>query len=111
MAARGTCFEESYNLFTNRCENEPADRDNLRLVHGHVINKSSSSKRVAHAWIEDLRTNVVLDYSNGLQLRVPRTSYFEKFSVPRAILYSYTEALECCCKQENYGPWEDWLNE
>ena len=100
MNKGGDCFLASYHLIM--------EQNDLILVHGIVTGQGDlNGVRYAHAWCE--RGDMVLDYSNGRRLEIPKILYYAIGNILESNLYRYTHRQACgfAVETEHSGPWED----
>lgn len=100
MQPKGDCFVAAYKKLFEVMEN-PDSRE-WTLVHGTVAHLDNGNG-INHAWVENAIE--VLDYSNGLTVRMATEMYYAKLSVSNVIKYSPFEALAKSASSGHYGPW------
>jgi hypothetical protein len=107
MPATGTCFVEAYKLASKL-----GDDKNIRLVHGYVTSSRTDGLRYrhSHAWVEDISSQEVLEFSNGNEIVCSREKFYEKFMIEQTVAYSPTDAALEMLKHNHSGPWVEWLN-
>jgi len=107
----GDCYEAAFNWVYQHCLSPAADRvgdKNIRLVQGEVMGSEGSpiaGLKYGHAWVED--GGMVIDRSNGRNLRMPRELYYALGRVGTNV-YRYTPAQvrKKASKHRHYGPWD-----
>jgi len=117
----GDCYEAAYNLFSER--SIEMDDDDYRLVHGTAIGQGPiEGVPHGHAWVEVSMSTVmtdapfaqawqhdwmVLDYSNGKQLQMPRGLYYTIGRIEHARRYSRAEVVQFVNEFGTSGPWQE----
>jgi len=95
-----------------------ADIKSVRCVHGSVT-RPLDGRRHTHAWVEiDLgekmnHLTVMVDYSNGQAVNIPRQYYYELGEIDHDEVRRYTpeETLKQMVRSEHWGPWDDIFEE
>lgn len=69
-------------------------------------------ERYWHAWVESKREPgdwLVLDFSNGKRVAIPRPTYYEAGAIVRADVLRFDEAgaRQAMLDRGHYGPWSD----
>ena len=80
--------------------------DSYRLVHGVGI-LPRDGKPFGHCWIE--KGNLVLDYSNGKDIKISKNRYYELGNIPVRPykIYKYTSE-QMGLKMIRSGHWGPW---
>lgn len=119
--ARGNCARTAAEL-GQALEREGRDRRrrvDVRIVHGRPLATAPAAHagtRFFHAWVEMRLPGagwVVVDYSNGLEVRMPRSRYYRLGQLAEGDVVRYTVAgarrqMEAT---GTYGPWHPSLFE
>ena len=78
------------------------------LVHGEATGRGKiEGTQHAHAWVEV--GALVLDYSNGKDLTIPKELYYGLGKVKNTVRYSPEEARAMMVEKGTFGPWDDYL--
>lgn len=107
MTPTGDCFEANGTYLLR----QPNDAPDLRLVHGEVEGNAPPilGVRYGHCWIEDVRTGLALDFSNGTVAITTIASYREQSkagSIGNIHSYTKREAAILAVETEHFGPWD-----
>ncbi len=114
------CFDDSLDLLVEILRAHEDDTDNvkrdlasnLRLCHGITNTLDHPS---AHAWVEDLRTDVVIFIGildgERTMFKGRRSEYYEELKVSWVKKYSYKQAYVLNRHSGHYGPWESRLKD
>ena len=98
----GDCYSSAVNLVMKL--NSMGDKK-AKLVHGIVTGQGAlKGLEYSHAWVES--GDMVLDYSNGRELVVPKELYYKIGKITKTKKYGYMEMLQNLVKKEHYGPWD-----
>ena len=102
----GDCYESAGRFITNAIfmNNAP---NNLMLVHGIVSGQGDlSGVEFGHAWIEE--GNMVLDYSNGKEIEMPKQLYYKigKINPNKTYRYNVEETRKKILESGHWGPWD-----
>jgi hypothetical protein len=112
----GNCYEVAGNIAINERLPKAVKEFNLMefqgtpyLIHAEVLGQGAiSGIRYGHAWIED--DLFVYDFSNGREIILPKTIYYEmgdvKFTPPKYYKYTFKEAIDNMLKTGHYGSWD-----
>lgn len=94
----GDCYEASAHLLLERLHGDAL------LVHGFVTNPDDGSRH-GHAWCE--LGPYVYDWSNNLQVVMPKDQYYRLGGILRSECTYYTrmKAIRLLLAHEHYGPW------
>jgi len=98
---KGDCFEANYKAMLEKRFGE-----GWFLCHGVVTGQGGNVQgiRYVHAWLEN--TDVVLDYSNGNTLALPKTTYYRYGNIEKVVRYTVSEALQMALETRTYGCWD-----
>ena len=100
--ATGDCYEAAGRYIMDNYD------PNLRLVHGEVAGQGPlEGTTFGHAWILD--GDMVIDRSNGRDIRVPKVVYYAMGAVDQINnVHEYTQkqALQQMVRHEHFGPWD-----
>ena len=78
---------------------------NLVLVHGIVTGQSEiEGVKYGHAWVED--GDMVIDKSNGRDLKIPKELYYMLGNISETIRYSMSDMRKKIVETGHWGPWE-----
>jgi len=112
--ANGDCYEAAVNLILGEAtlgKNQIPDFSRVKslLVQAEVTGQGKIlGVKYGHAWVE--RGGMVLDFSNGRHLVIPKSKYYALGHIVDAPgkLYRYTglEVKKWLMKTKHYGPWE-----
>jgi hypothetical protein len=107
-AAVGNCYESAANYIVDAMMREGRDVK-LVLVHGEITGQGRiEGVRYGHAWVED--GAMVIDNSNGRDLRMHRDAYYALARVghrnPNLVKYTVAEMRKKIIKHKHYGPWD-----
>lgn len=99
----GDCYEANGKLFMNRAVIRGED---LLLVHGEVTGQGPiEGVKYGHCWIED--GGMVIDVSNGRDVRMPKVAYYALGRVGRNVhKYTAKDFQEKVLEHEHWGPWD-----
>jgi hypothetical protein len=82
---------------------------NCMLVHGMPTLQSGEheGKPFGHCWIE-LSGRIVFDYSNGRDLQLEKSKYYELGKINKKKIFKYTarEVQLNVLKHKHWGPWD-----
>jgi hypothetical protein len=103
----GDCFEANGRYFMQHMNNNPS----LRLVHGEVTGQGGAVEGVnfAHAWVEDLEKEVVIDKSNGNTQVMPTFDYYILGAIGHnnnVFKYDHDQFVKQVVKHKHWGPWD-----
>jgi hypothetical protein len=78
----------------------------LRLVHGEVTGQGPlEGVKYGHAWIED--GNMVLDFSNGRSIIMPKSKYYEIGQIGDNVhVYTPKQFQKRVLQYGHWGPWD-----
>jgi hypothetical protein len=77
----------------------------LVLVHGEVTGQGRiSGVKYGHAWVE--QGDMVIDRSNGRDLRIPKNLYYALGNISRTIKYTPEEMRKKAAEFKHWGPWD-----
>ena len=100
----GDCYEIAGKYIMDNITLNPF----LRLVHAEVAGKGPlDGVRFGHAWVLD--GDEVIDKSNGLDVRMPKTLYYALGQIDyinNIHEYSWDEARDLIVDSETWGPWD-----
>jgi hypothetical protein len=119
--ARGDCYEAAANYVLNNSGVAPlllspgvTPNPGLILVHGEVTGQGViEGVKYGHAWVED--GDMVIDVSNGRNLRLPKDAYYALGRVnhdgvstfkPNLHRYTAAEVRRNLVKHGVWGPWD-----
>lgn len=107
--ASGDCYEANFLKFIEIAK-QATQRDKYRLVHAEVAGQGQlEGVRFGHAFILDIMTDEVWDFSNGREIHLDFNDY-EKAGQIQAIgnghQYTFDEAIEKAFETTIYGPWD-----
>lgn len=84
------------------------------VCHGEATGRNQiAGVRFGHAWIEgdipEMGGAVVFDFSNGLNVIVPRDAYYVMGEIDPTTVRKYTaqEAIALMLETGHFGPWEE----
>lgn len=104
--AKGDCYEAAGRFMMDSCNS--TDGCTYLLVHGEVAGQGSlDGLTFGHAWVLD--GDMVLDKSNGRDLKIPKVLYYALGGVEHiGNLHTYTweEARERILRYKHWGPWD-----
>ena len=102
----GDCFEAAYKKLYEVFRKNPE----AKLVHAIVTGQGEiKGVQHGHAWVEI--GDMVLDYSNGRTIEMPKQIYYAVGNVDPSNsdeykTYSFKEMADISMDQGTYGPWE-----
>lgn len=103
----GDCYEANFLKFMAIANKQ---RNRYRLVHAEVSGQGPlAGTRFGHAFILDVLSDEVMDYSNGRELRMSFEEYEragEIKKIDNGHWYTFDEALEKAFETMVYGPWD-----
>ena len=106
---RGDCYEANARWMMDEHTFRDAV-DELVLVHAEVNGQDElDGETLGHAWIENLTTGYVLDFSNGREVYFPIPLYREVAGVEEIeneYRYTWKEARAWIVGSGTWGPWE-----
>ena len=80
-------------------------KPDLFLVHGIVTGQGPiAGIKYGHAWVEE--GDLVIEVSNGRNLRLPKAAYYALGQIEKTIRYSATEAVKKMLDSHHFGPWD-----
>jgi hypothetical protein len=83
----------------------PHKPDLFFLVHGIVTGQGPiAGIKYGHAWVEE--GDLVIEVSNGRNLRLPKAVYYALGQIEKTIRYSATEAVKKMLSSHHFGPWD-----
>lgn len=104
-SAKGDCYEAAGRYMMDACL---AGSEGLVLVHGEVAGQGPmGGVTFGHAWVLD--GDMVIDRSNGRDVRLPRAVYYALGQIDRlGNLHEYTwpEMRANILKYKTWGPWD-----
>ena len=104
--AHGDCYQAAANYMLGQCLR--GENKHLILVHGEVCGQGPlEGVTYGHAWVLD--GDMVIDLSNGRDLRVPKAVYYALGGIDRlnnTHQYTWEEAKVLLLTRKVYGPWE-----
>lgn len=99
----GDCFKVAADLVVDH--SFPSKYKGAVLVHGMASGRGEiSGVRFGHAWVEI--GDEVIDYSNGLNARLPKELYYAIGNIKTTLRYSRKETMMNLMEHKHYGPWE-----
>lgn len=102
MTGEGDCYVVAAQIV------DAADNPDLLLCHGVAIGQGDiQGMAFSHAWCE--LGDLVIDMSNGLNVRVLKAVYYMIGKINEATVRRYTpeQARAMLREQGHYGPWHD----
>lgn len=104
----GDCYEAAGKFVGDQLLT--GEKDRYILVHGEVRGQGPlSGVNFGHAWVVDTTNDMVLDMSNGRDLKLPRFIYYAIGGIEEIDnYYEYTqqEAAKKMLEFGHYGPWD-----
>lgn len=104
--ARGDCYEAAGRYMMDMCLFNP--QSNLILVHGEVAGQGPlEGVTFGHGWVLD--GDMVIDKSNGKDLRLPKALYYNAGQIDRIgnlHMYTWEEARKKILQHNHWGPWD-----
>jgi len=103
---KGDCFEANYKALLEKRFGE-----GWYLCHGVVTGQGGNVKGICytHAWLEN--GDVVIDYSNGSVLSLPREAYYRYGKIEKVVRYTIRQAMEMALETGTYGCWDKAFDE
>ena len=103
----GNCFDVAAKLVIDNDYSK--EFNDPLLVHGEVAGQGPlEGIRFGHAWVED--GNVVIDKSNGKDLKIPKLLYYALGNIEdkkgKIYRYNLEETRKMLLKHAHYGPWD-----
>lgn len=102
---RGDCSVVAFTMGTS-----PDALPRSKVVHGHPIGRGGEAEglRYWHAWVEVTTPagTVVVDYSNGLEVVMPRTRYYRLGQIRDVRRYTPDQARAMAAEWGHLGPWD-----
>jgi hypothetical protein len=106
--AKGNCYESALHLMYRLCTD--GNPDQYRLVHAEIIGQGPIEGLAhGHAFVTDIVNDIVMDESNGRELRMDSGIYeaLARISVHGNVhVYTWDEAVEKAFDTGHYGPWD-----
>lgn len=103
VARHGDCYEAAGRYFMD--EALDADKEYFVLVHGEVRGQGSlAGVRFGHAWVEN--GDMVIDKSNGRDVRMPKAAYYALGDIRRTARYTAKEFRQRVLRYKHWGPWD-----
>lgn len=107
MPANGDCYEAAGKFMIS---NASKGGGKYVLVHGEVLGRGPlDGVNFGHAWVLDVDADMVVDNSNGGNVKIPRAVYYLLGHIEHIGNYhEYTaeQAMEKMRKFKHYGPWD-----
>ena len=98
----GDCYQANGNFIIEKMGDKQ-----FKLCHGVAL-LASDRKPYGHCWIE--KGSMVMDFSNGKKLALPKKKYYKLGGIPvkgyPVYRYSGKEAATQMVKLGHWGPWE-----
>ena len=102
----GDCYEAAGKLLMDSNLMGFSTNDNCILVHADITPRMGPLSGITHghAWVE--KGDIVLDYSNGRNLELPRDLYYGVGDPKNIKKYNYKEMARKITDNGHWGPWE-----
>lgn len=109
LPANGDCYESAFNHMMDECMfSDKTDR--YTLVHAEVMGQGPiAGTTFGHAFLVDNSTGNVLDYSNGRNIVMPKSTYFKIGQIEdigNYYEYDWNNAKRKVLEFQHYGPWD-----
>lgn len=108
LKAEGDCYEAAVKAMYRLCTG--GDSSRYRLVHAEVIGQGHiEGVAYGHAFVVDVIDDVVIDESNGKNVRMPTGIYeaLGRIQVHSNVhVYQWDELVEKVLEHDTYGPWD-----
>ena len=98
MEGNGNCYESASKIILE------VNSDDILLCHGTAIGQGPiEGIEHGHAWVEI--NGMVLDYSNGQKVIIPKDKYYDIGKIKNVVKYTRKDVIKNLCKFKTYGPW------
>jgi hypothetical protein len=107
-----TCFDDAFELISDRVRADPAlaRSRRLRIVHGIALmppHQENAGQPFAHAWAEEHGYCLTIGVLEGERVivRQPRDAFYERLRVQSSTPYTVHQAWQANLRTGHYGPW------